>query len=245
MNYPKNSPIMGTHRKGQQDMWNAFMVKGAKFSSNDIPLCPTTALSVPSELISYDAAKTIHRKELKRGNTDYHVNAFIHFYIDDQKFDGKRSSIWLYPENALSIIRHFSGIIVPDFSTYADFPEPIKLWNFYRMNAFGFWVAEQGIPVISNARWGTKETWPYCFDANPLNSMLAIGTVGSGLRLLKNRALFEEGLFQMNEVLHPHTLIVYGSSRYKCFDVLRDQGVQIISFPSKTTEAFVRRDQDE
>ena len=222
MNYPKNSPIMGTHRKGQQDMWNAFMVKGAKFSSNDIPLCPTTALSVPSELISYDAAKTIHRKELKRGNTDYHVNAFIHFYIDDQKFDGKRSSIWLYPENALSIIRHF-----------------------YRMNAFGFWVAEQGIPVISNARWGTKETWPYCFDANPLNSMLAIGTVGSGLRLLKNRALFEEGLFQMNEVLHPHTLIVYGSSRYKCFDVLRDQGVQIISFPSKTTEAFVRRDQDE
>lgn len=245
MNYPNNSPIMGTCRNGIQDMWNAFMVKGAKFSPNDIPLCPTTAVSPPSKIISYDDAKTIHRREYRRGNNDYHVDAFIHFYIDDQKFDGKQSSIWLYPEKALSIIRHFSGLIAPDFSTYADFPEPLKLWNFYRMNSFGYWIDTQGIPVISNVRWGTEETWRYCFDGNPHNSMLAVGTVASGIRLLKNRPLFENGLFHMVDVLRPHTIIVYGSADYDCFKSLRNQGIHLVSYPSKTCEAFAGRKQHE
>lgn len=245
MNHPSNSPIMGKNRNGLQDMWNAFMVRGAKFSVNDIPLCPTTATSLPAKLISYDEAKSIHKKEMRRGNGDYHVDAFIHFYIDDQKFDGKRTSIWLYYDNALEIIRHFSGIITPDFSTYADFPEPIKLWNFYRMNAFGYWIGSQKIPVISNARWGTEETWRYCFDGNPSNSMLAIGTVASGIRLLKNRPLFENGLFKMVEKLQPHTIIVYGSDNYPCFDKLRNQEIRVVSYPSKTCEAFARRKQHE
>lgn len=245
MNYPNTSPIMGTYRNGLQDMWNAFMVEGATFSPNDIPLCPTTAVSPPSQLIPYVDAKAIHRKELRRGNADYHVEAFIHFFTDDQKFDGKQSSIWLYPEKALEIIRHFDGIIAPDFSTCADFPEPLKIWNFYRMNSFGYWVGTLGIPVISNVRWGTEETWRYCFDGNPHNSMLAIGTVASGIRLLKNRPLFEAGLFHMVELLQPHTIIVYGSAAYDCFDILRDRGIHIVSYPSKTSEAFAGRKQHE
>lgn len=235
------SSTIVTNRIGMQDIWNAFMLNGAKYSSNDIPLCPTTAETVPTQLISFDDAKTLHKKEMRQKNSNYHVDAFIHFYIDDQKFDGKRSSIWLYPEKALEIIRHFSGIIAPDFSTYADFPEPLKLWNFYRMNAFGYWTGTLGIPTISNARWGTEETWRYCFDGNPTNSMIAIGTVASGIQLLKNRPIFETGLFKMVEVLHPHTIIVYGSANYACFDELRKQGIHIVSYPSKTNEAFARR----
>ena len=99
MIYPINPPIIGTSRKGLQDMWNAFMLRGAKFSPNDIPLCPTTATAPPSKLISFDEAKAIHRKELRKGTSNYHVDAYIHFYIDDQKFDGKRSSIRLLDWN--------------------------------------------------------------------------------------------------------------------------------------------------
>jgi hypothetical protein len=232
---------MSRSRTGLQDMWNAFMVRGATFSANDIPLCPTTATTLPAKLISYDEAKTLHKKMIRQGNRNYHVDAFIHFYIDDQKFDGKRTSIWLYYENALVIIRHFSGIIAPDFSTYADFPEPIKLWNFYRMNAFGYWIGSLGIPVISNVRWGAEETWRYCFDGNPSKSMLALGSIASGIRLLKNRPFFENGLFRMVEKLRPHTILVYGSDNYRCFDQLRRQGIHVISYPSKTNEAFAGR----
>ncbi len=228
-------------RSGLQDIWNAFMVEGAKFSVNDIPMCPTTAKETPSKIISFDDAKAIHKKEMRRGNKDYHINSFVHFFIDDQKFDGKRSSIWQYPENALNIICHFAGMIAPDFSTYADFPEPLKKWNYYRMCAFGYWAGKNGIPVISNCRWGTEETWSYCFDGNPANSMLAIGSVASGIRHLENRPLFEDGLFEMVSRLHPHTIIVYGSANYSCFDQLREQGILIISFPSKSSLAFAER----
>ena len=87
----KTAPI---NRAGLTDIWNAFMVVNATFSPHDIPLCPTTAKKIPSKLIGYDEAKTIHKKNLRGKSDDYHVNAFIHFYIDDSKFDGKQSSFW-------------------------------------------------------------------------------------------------------------------------------------------------------
>ena len=234
----KTSPI---NRAGLSDIWNAYMVKNAAFSEHDIPLCPTTATNVPNQLIGYDEAKTIHRKMLREKNLDYHIHAFIHFYIDDSKFDGKESIFWLYPDKVIEILTHYDGLIVPDPSTYADFPDPLKRWNYYRMNAFGFWVASQGYQVISNVRWNSPDTWNYCFDGNPHNSMLCLGTVASSLRYKLNYEPFAEGLLKMYKVLNPHTLIVYGSSNYPCFDELRRLGVKIITFKSKTCEYYERR----
>ncbi|MBQ7703549.1 MAG: hypothetical protein IJT40_04150, partial [Firmicutes bacterium] len=75
---------------------------------------------------------------------------------------------------------------------------------------------------------------------NPKHSMLALGTVASGIRHLRNRPLFEAGLFKMFEFLQPHTIVVYGSADYPCFDILHEQGIHIVSFPSKTCKAFRR-----
>lgn len=238
----KTSPI---NRRGLIDVWNAFMVENATFSKHDIPMCPTTTTQIPSKLIGYDEAKRIHRKKMRSHQKDYHVNAFIHFYIDDKKFDGKRSSFWLYPYKTLEIIEHFDGIIVPDLSTYSDFPDPLKRWNYYRMNAFGFWIASNGLDVISNVRWNTPDTWDYCFDGNPRNSMLCLGTVASGLRYKANYELFAEGLIEMANILNPHTLLVYGSSNYPCFDELRQRGINVVTFKSHTCEYYERRKDNE
>lgn len=241
MNTLSQKVKMNSNRPGLQDIWNASMLIGAQYSPHDFPLCPTTATDVPKALISYSEAKALHNKQMKLGNKAYHYDAFVHFYIDDQKFDGKRSSIWLYPDKALDIIKHFAGIIAPDFSTYADFPDPIKRISLYKMNSFSYWIGSLGIPVISNVRWGTEETWDYCFDSNPHNSMVAIGTVASRIHQLKNRPLFENGLFHMVETLQPHTIITYGSSNYGGFNFLRQAGIRIVSFPSQTSQAFARR----
>ena len=40
---------------------------------------------------------------------------------------------------------------------------------------------------------------------------------------------------------HPHTIIVYGSANYPCFDKLIDQGIKVVSYPSRTASAFERR----
>jgi hypothetical protein len=228
-------------RKGCVDVWNAYMVKGADFVlGSDIPICPCTAIDIPRELISYVNAKHIHEINRKK-DPDYHVDAFVHFYYDDYKFEGPRVSVWLYPDKVLEILRHFSGVITVDFSTNADFPDPIKRYNTYRMRALGRWLGVNGIPVINNVRWGTEETWGYCFDGIPYNSIVAIGTVASEIDEIVNRPDFDTGLFKMVDLLRPHTIIIYGSANYDCFRALKDMGIKIVEFPSDMNKAFMER----
>lgn len=217
------------------------MVDGADYViGSDMPICPCTANSIPNKLISYTEAKHIHKLH-KHTDPQYHINAFIHFYIDDQKFDGPQCGIWRKPFEALEIIRHFSGSITPDFSTNADFPDSLKRSNTYRMRAFGRWLTTNNISVINNVRWGTEETWDYCFDGIPYNSIVAIGTVASGLHKLSNRPDFEKGLFKMVELLKPHTILVYGSTKYDCFKILSDMNIRIVPYISDTNLAFLSR----
>ena len=224
-------------RAGCKDIWNAFMVCGANFSANDIPICPTIVKNIPKYLISYTQAKTIFNKRKKAGDKDFFENAFVHFYIDDYKFDGK-SGIWVGYGKSEEILQHFAGIITPDFSTCADFPEPLKVYNTYRMRAFGYWHGKiLGGAVINNVRWGTPETFKYCFDGIEKNSIVSIGTVASNLKNPQNRKIFSAGFEKMLEVLNPHTIIVYGSDKYPCFDDVREK-IKIVRFRSETDLAL-------
>ena len=231
-------------RRGCKDIWNAYMVQGAKFSAHDIPICPTTAIELPESIITWEKAKAIYKKHRIKKDFNFTDNSFVCFYIDDYKFDGPRG-IWHDSKAALKVLCHFKGVITPDFSTYQDFPEPIKLYNTYRMRAFGYWLGKNGIPVINNVRWGTPESYYYCFDGIDTKSIIAIGTVGGSPRKHINRNRFESGLTELVQRLHPHTIIVYGSANYACFEALKKQGIQIISFPSETAIAFERRQHNE
>ena len=229
-------------RTGCRDIWNAFMCKGAVYSNHDIPCCPTTAHDIPVKMITWDEAVRLYRKS--RGNPDFFSPAFVCFYLDDYKFDGPKG-IWQNSNRALEVLGHFAGAITPDFSTYQDFPEPLKIYNTFRMRAFGYWLGNNGIAVINNVRWGTPETWRYCWDGIPRNSIIAIGTVGGSPRKLTDRARFEIGLAELVRVLKPHTIIVYGSANYPCFDPVRQQGINIVSFPGQTDQAFRERRPEE
>ena len=214
------------------------MVVGAKYSVNDIPFCPTTATDIPETIITYKEALEQYRTEMKKGSKSFISSAFVCFYEYDNEFD-TTNGIWFNSSYAYKVLRHFAGIITPDFSTYQDMPEPIKLINIYRMRAFGYWYGTIcGHAVINNVRWGTPETYGYCFDGIPKNDIVAIGTVGGSPRKLIDRPRFEEGLTEMMRVLSPHTIIVYGSANYKCFKELEKQGVNIISYLSKTNRAY-------
>jgi len=231
-------------RAGLKDEWNAYMCNGANYSQNDIPFCPTILTDLPKEILTWEEAKQLCKKE-KINNKNYFCDAFICFYIDDYKFDGKRSSIWLYPWLALKTLKHFRGIITPDFSTYQDFPYPLKLWNTFRMRAFGYWAGKQGLEVINNVRWGTSETYDYCFDGIEQNSVVAIGTVGGSPRKLVDRKRFENGLNEMVNKLSPKKIIIYGSSNYPCFTQLKAKGIEIVTFKSLTASYYERKNQDE
>ena len=231
-------------RKGIKDVWwRPYMVSGADFSRSgyDIPYCPTTAVCIPCMIITYDEAKRIYRQQLRNGHKDFLHMAYVCFYEDDHEFDSK-NGIWFNTSCAYRILCHFAGIITPDFSTYQDFPVPLKYWNTYRMRAFGYWYGMIcGHAVINNVRWGTPETYNYCFDGIPKNSIVAIGTVGGSPQKRIDRKRFEEGLFEMVNRLSPHTIIVYGSANYKCFKELEKQGITILAYPSRKNKLFIGR----
>lgn len=228
-------------RKGIRDIWwNAYMVKGAQFAPfSDIPVCPTTAKGPPSMIITYSEAVKIYHQELRKGNKDFLHMAFVSFYEDDD-YDSS-CGIWFRSGYAYRILKHFAGIITPDFSTYQDFPMPLKTWNTYRMRAYGYWYGTlHGHEVINNVRWGTCETYHYCFDGIPENSMVAVATTGGNPHKLSNRSRFEKGLAEMVRRLSPHTIIVYGSANYPCFSTLVEKGIAVIAYPSRVSLAFER-----
>ena len=215
------------------------MCEGASFSKNDIPFCPTTSSEIPRDLILWDDAKAIYKRRIHT-EPSFHCEAFVCFYMDDYKFDGPKG-IWNNSIAALDILRHFSGAITPDFSTYQDFPEPVKIYNTYRMRAFGYWLGKNGISVINNVRWGTEETWKYCWDGISQNSIIAIGTVGGSPRRTVDRQRFITGFQEAIVVLSPKTILVYGSAKYPCFDEVKSKGITVLSFQSRTAKAFERR----
>ena len=109
----------------------------------------------------------------------------------------------------------------------------------------GYWWGKNGIAVINNVRWGTFETYDYCFEGISSESVVAIGTVGGSPRRLADRERFVSGLYEMIKRLRPHTILIYGSASYDCFDQLKEQGIKIIHYPSKTARDFERRKSDE
>lgn len=229
-------------RSGCRDVWNAWMLgDGAEWDVGDIPICPTTALEAPKELVFYKDAIDAHRGNMRKLGPDYQIEAFLHGWGDDYKYDSRKNSIWLYPEKFLTVAKHYVGFITPDFSTNIDFPDPLKRYNTYRMRTMGCWMGQQGKAVINNVRWGLSDTYNIDFAGLPRKSVLAIGTVASGLKRLGNRKLFECGLYEMVRRLEPTTIVVYGSARYSFFDDVRERGIEVISFPSKTNLAFQGR----
>lgn len=226
-------------RSGCKDVWNAYMCNGAVFGTNDIPYCPTTAVELPRRIITWDEAKVIYKRQNAEGNLDFVEDAYVCWYEDDYKFDGPRG-IWHDSSFTLRILRHFAGVITPDFSTCQDFPAPLKIYNTFRMRTYGYWLGKNGIAVINNVRWGTQESYWYCFDGIPKDSIIAIGTCGGSPRKLADRKRFEDGLAEAVRRLTPHTIIVYGSANYPCFEILKGQGIHIMAFPSKTALAYRR-----
>lgn len=184
-------------------------------------------------------------EEQRKGNKAFVRDVFVCFYEDDYKFDST-CGIWFRNKQAYKILKHFAGIITPDFSTYYDFPDPLKRWNTYRMRAFGYWYGKLcGKQVINNVRGDLVDSWEYCFDGISQNSILAIGTVASDVKKLYYRSTFETWLDEMVFILKPKVILVYGSSNYACFDRLREKGIRIVTYQSKTARFYAGGESNE
>lgn len=170
------------------------------------------------EFIGFNYAKTCKSREDKG----------IHFFLDDYQFE----RLWNRPEVYLQMLQQFRYVMTPDFSTFTDFPKALQIWNHYKKHWLGAYLQERGVNIIPTISWSDKESLEWCFDGEPVNSVVAISSVGTQ----KNKVAKEKFLLGYEEMvkrLQPETIIFYGNVPEEC----KGNIVKIRAFQEKFREA--------
>lgn len=150
---------------------------------------------VPTSLVSFNAALTAK---------DH--NQCVHFFIDDYQFE----RIWNLPDRYVECLKKFQCVIAPDFSQYTDMPYPQRMWNNYRGKLIGAWLQSQGATVIPNVTWSLPDSYDYCFNGIPQQSVIAINSTGAA-RYGLTRYLWLKGYREAVRRLNPIAIIRYGN----------------------------------
>lgn len=150
---------------------------------------------VPYEFIPFNMAKSCKER----------VGKGLHFFIDDYQFERVWNCLSRYSELAYS----FAACMSPDFSTYADWPLAMQIYNHYRKHYVAAHWQELGIRVYPTISWSDERSYDWCFDGEPVGATVCISSVGCRKRKL-SKQLFLKGYDAMMERLQPQTVVCYG-----------------------------------
>ncbi len=190
------------------DGFQAYLTKNANFTG-DIKMPEIIDMhnsSIPKELISFEKIKT---SQTKRG--------YIHFYIHDKIFEKFIANIKTY----IPLLSQYDGVITPDCSLAIGQLDYLQMTNTYFKRACGIYMQQHGIPVIPTVRWSDEDSFRFCFNGLPKNSILAVSTHGC-IKSNKQKLMFRKGLIEMIKVLTPLDVIVYGYMPKVIFDGLEN-----------------------
>ena len=201
------------NKNSRLDVFNAGLVKGAKFSGrHEFPILKKTEYR-PSCAIPFNAAKRSRKQD-----------QWLHFYIYDYLFE----SVWNMPGRYLPLFRKFQGAITPDYSLYRNMPLAMQIWNTYRNRALGYWLQKNGVGIIANVRWGDERSYDFAFEGLEKGGTYAICTNGC-IQNKIDRYYFAKGLERMAEALEPETIVNYSYRSKDIFDKYEKQGIMVIT----------------
>lgn len=205
-------------RKRTNNIYNLRLVD-IKNSSNNFWQMPIIKNDnyIPNELIGFNYAKSSKEH-----------NAGIHFYLDDYQFE----RLWNKPEDYIDTLKQYECILSPDFSLYMDMPMPMKIWNTYRSRQIGQYYQKQGIKVIPTLSWAEKDTFDFCFEGIPQESIVSISTIG----VKKNKdalGIWKDGVNELTKRINPSTILIYGEK------IDYDYGkIKVIYYENKIIKRF-------
>ena len=129
----------------------------------------------------------------------------VHFFEDDYKFE----RVWTNPNRYGEMLKEFAYIIGPDFSQYIDFPKSVQIYNHYRNNwLVKYWQICYNMNIIPTVMRGKEDSYDWCFDGYPKNSIVAVSNVG----LCQDKELkkmFLNGYNEMLKRLNPSKVLVF------------------------------------
>lgn len=142
----------------------------------------------------------------------------LHTFSYDYQFN----SVWSSPDKWLPRLHRFDSVLAPDFSMYTDMPKALQIYNHFRKHWVARYWSENGIKVIPNIGWSTPDSYEWCFDGEPVNSVVAVSSVGC-LKKPEAKKLFLEGFEAMMDRLNPKQIILYGAvpDEIKKYDLIK------------------------
>lgn len=129
----------------------------------------------------------------------------VHFFEDDYKFE----RVWTGPDRYGEMLSKFAYVIGPDFSQYVDFPLAVSIYNHYRnMWLTRYWQEVYDITVVPTVMWGFENTYDWCFDGYPKNSVVAVSNVGL-CQDKEMKKMFFDGYDEMMKRLSPTKILMF------------------------------------
>lgn len=150
------------------------------------------------QFIGFNYAKTFEKQQ----KTDYGV----HFFLDDYQFE----RLWKRPDKYIELLRKFKYVLSPDFSMYMDYPKAMQMWKHYQKHWLGAYMELFGIKVIPTIGWSDKESFKWCFDGEPKNSIVAVSSIGTQ-KYKESKKAFLDGYNKMLEILKPTKILFWGN----------------------------------
>ena len=108
----------------------------------------------------------------------------------------------------------FKAVLSPDFSLYTDFPKALQILSCYRRQWLGAYWQDNCIEVIPCVLWGGVDTFDFCFDGIPQNSIVSVSSVGIKRKPDWNgrqQDIFKRGYDEMIKRVNPSRVLLYGT----------------------------------
>lgn len=137
--------------------------------------------------------------------TSDEYDACIHFYLDDYQFE----RVWNQPDKYIDILKRFDMVLTPSYSLYLNMAEPIKIYNVYRSRLLGQMMQNAGMHVVPLVYWADEQSFEYCFDGLPKNSILSTLTMGTSDPEVMEH--WKKGMDELIKRKSPKTLLLYGN----------------------------------
>lgn len=123
--------------------------------------------------------------------------------------DKKIDPFWNSPERYFDSLRQFDCVTSPDFSLLLGMERPFMVANVLRSLMLGRRMQDLGMRVIANAMWAQPDSYDFCFEALPRDSVIFVSTVGCTRRIVSREHLVS-GLRALVERVRPPGIILYG-----------------------------------
>lgn len=154
-------------------------------------------------------------------------NKMVHFFLYDQQFE----RTWNNLDKYTKMLKRFPAVLSPDFSYFTDSPKALWVWQTYRQRALAAYWQRAGITVIPTVSWSTPDSFDWCFDGLPTNSIIAVSTLGV-LNNKQSTEYFRLGYEEMKRRLTPSEILCYGRIPEWLNGEVTEMGCRVMIFDS-------------